>query len=593
MKKTWIVMGLCLCLTTPIVTAQTYLEKFQQFMLWNLNLPTTATPEFVEFITQTTPLSQKIRGRWLYHLALSHDWDGYLKYYKPSNDVSLQCYQLFALINKGREQEALPKAKALWLQSSGQPPSCNAVFNWLLKTQDPAQDLITQRIRIALADRNLSLAIYLLNQYNPPHSGDSKLIQAIHQKPSRIIDLTPGGLHGDFYLYGLKRLIANNKMDEAIQYWQNRKAQLLLTEPLNQAFIGFLVVYKAMRNNDDTELWFAKLKPQYYTDVVLDWGIRYALKQRQWKQVSTLILQSQQKEDPCWQYWLGRALEAQGKTTEANAIYEKLAKTRHYYGFLASLRIKTAFSFLNEPVRPDVNRLKAYEPIISQVQSLYTHHQMAQASQLLNDFSSELPKDDKSALIQWIQDTLKWHGKAVYLSNMDDLSNQLSLRFPLIHHQEVTQTARQYQIPTELIYAVIRQESGFREDVVSPAGAHGLMQIMPSTAQKVAKQQRISYKNKNQLFSCIDNIKIGTAYLQQLDKRYHHHPILMAAAYNAGPTQVNYWLKNHPPKQIDIWIETLPWRETRNYLKNIIAFYAVYQYRMNEKGDLSWFMQKI
>lgn len=593
MKKAWIVLGLSFFFTTPTVTAQSYLEKFQQFMQWNINLPTTATPEFVEFISQTTPLSKKLRGRWLYQLALRHDWEEFLRYYQPTNDVNLQCYEQIARIHQGQEQQVLPKATALWLQSTGQPPSCNALFAWLLKNNDPHEDLITQRIQIALNDRNLSLAIYLLNQYHPPHSGDSKILQAIHQRPNRIVKLTPGGLHGDFYLYGLKQLIANNKMDEAIRYWESPKARQLMNEQQNQSFLGFLVIYKAMRNNEDTAYWFAKIKPKYYTDLLLDWSIRFALKHRQWQQVQSLILQSKQKDEPIWQYWLARALEAQGKKTEANAIYQELAKTRHYYGFLASLRLKTEPTFANEPVQPDLNRLKVYQPIIDQVQSLYTHHQIREASLLVNDFASELPKDDKSALILWIQDSLKWHGKAVDLSNTDDLSNQLALRFPMVHHQDVMQTSKHYQIPSELIYAVIRQESGFREDVVSPAGAQGLMQIMPGTAQKIAKQKKINYKNKNQLFSCVDNINIGTAYLQELDKRFNHHPILMAAAYNAGPTQVNYWLKNHPPKQIDIWIETLPWRETRNYLKNIIAFYAVYQYRMHEKSDLSWFMQRI
>ena len=570
--------------------AQSYLEKFQQFMLWSLNLPSSPTPEFIEFISQKTPLSQKLRIRWLYQLAQQKDWKNFLQYYQPSNDVSLQCYEISALISQQQTALALEKAKPIWLRNTSQPPNCNSVFNWLLHTQDPEQSLITQRISIALDNRNISLAIYLLNQYHPPHTGDSKLLQSIHQKPTRITNLQPGPLHGDFYLYGLKRIAIKN-MPEAIQYWQNAtKSHQLLNEKQSQSFLSFLVIYKAMRNSDDTALWFAKIKPQYYTDLLLDWEIRYSLKRHQWRQVVNLIEHSKQKNEPIWQYWFARALEGQGKTTEANEIYQTLAKTRHYYGFLASLRLKTGFSFENEEVHVDLNRLKEYQPIIDQIKTLYDNHQFLHASRLLNDFASELPKEDKSALIQWIQNTLKWHGQALYLSNTDELSNLLSLRFPLIHKEHIWKTAKQYQIPPELIYAVIRQESGFRENVISPAGAHGLMQILPSTAQKIAKDQKIQYKDKNQLFSYLENIKIGSAYLQQLDKRYHH-PILMAAAYNAGPTQVNYWLKNHTPKQIDIWIETLPWSETRNYLKNIIAFYAVYQYRLKEKADLSWFMK--
>ena len=117
------------------------------------------------------------------------------------------------------------------------------------------------------------------------------------------------------------------------------------------------------------------------------------------------------------------------------------------------------------------------------------------------------------------------------------------------------------------------------------------MQLMPATAKEISKAEHIAYTNKKQLFSSQTNIKIGVAYLKQLSKRFHQHPILMAAAYNAGPKQVTFWLKNHTPKEMDIWIETLPWTETRNYLKNIIAFYAVYQYRLQAKEDPMSFMQ--
>ena len=588
MYKLRIVLGLSLCFTAPIATAQTYLEKFQQFMMWNNNLPVTPSPEFIEFISQTTPLSKKLRGQWLYHLAQRKDWQGFLQYYQPSNDVSLQCYQQLAQINQGQAPLALLKAKALWLQNTGQPPSCDSLFTWLLKT-DPQQDLITQRIRIALESQNISLTNYLLNQYRPPHTGDAKLLFAIYQKPTLIANLTPGPLHGDFYLYGLKRLVPNH-MEEAIRYWQQPKARQLLNEQQSQSFLNYLVIYKAIRNSKDTVYWFSKINPKYYTDRLLDWEIRYSLAHNQWANVTKLISYSQQKDEPCWQYWRARALAAQGKTAEAHEIYLTLSKTRHYYGFLASLQLKTSPSFANEPITHDLQRLSIYQPITNQIQSLYNTHQVLQASRLANDFASELPKEDKSAFVQWVQNSLNWHGKAVDLSNADDLNNQLGLRFPMVHHNDVSKTAKHFQIQEALIYAIIRQESSFREDVVSPAGAQGLMQLMPNTAQKVAKEQKIAYNDKKQLFSCVKNITLGTAYLHQLDKQFHHHPILMAAAYNAGPTQVNYWLKNHPPKQVDIWIETLPWRETRNYLKNIIAFYAVYQYRSNTKMDLASFM---
>ena len=157
------------------------------------------------------------------------------------------------------------------------------------------------------------------------------------------------------------------------------------------------------------------------------------------------------------------------------------------------------------------------------------------------------------------------------LDNEERGKEMWSITVPLAYRQTITTQAQTRKIPPELIYAIIRQESGFREEVISSVGARGLMQVMPATAIAVAKDSGIAHANSIQLFSSQHNISLGVAYLAMLAKRFNYHPVLIAAAYNAGPRQVNYWLKNHSPKQMDIWIETLPWQETRNYLKNVIA----------------------
>lgn len=118
------------------------------------------------------------------------------------------------------------------------------------------------------------------------------------------------------------------------------KTNIMLNERQKQDFLAHLALYKAMRNHADAQEWFAKIKPEYYTDVLVDWQIRFALKNKNWKQVEKLINNSPNKEMPCWQYWLARSLEEQGKKAEAIKIYEPLAKNRHYYGFLASKRLK-------------------------------------------------------------------------------------------------------------------------------------------------------------------------------------------------------------------------------------------------------------
>jgi soluble lytic murein transglycosylase len=445
---------------------------------------------------------------------------------------------------------------------------------------------------LALDKRNVSLARYLLKRYKKPRLMDHQLLVMIQQNPAQIVQLKPGELHDHFYLYGLKRLVSVN-MNQALKIWDRTETRKMLPLPLQQSFIAHVVLYKAMRGNDDADIWFAKVKPAFYSDVLLEWKIRLALKRQQWQDVEKLINHYQDKENLCWQYWLARAKEETGKTEEAHAIYQSVAANRHYYGFLASMRLHKNFSFQNESIAINKRILKSWQPFTDNIRQLYNNKQTLQASRLLNDFLLELPLEDKSALISWVDNELQWHAKSLYLSSNKELNNQLNLRFPLPFGNAVTAYSKNYQVPMELIYAIIRQESGFREDVVSSAGARGLMQVMPGTAKVVAKLEKIAFNDTNQLFLSQKNINIGVAYLRHLGKQFSKNFILMAAAYNAGPRQVNYWLKTHSPKEADIWIETLPWYETRNYLKNIISFYAVYQYRMQHKSDLNSIMQSL
>ncbi|WP_454785423.1 transglycosylase SLT domain-containing protein [Legionella sp. WA2024007413] len=595
MKK--IILLLCGIFSSQVCLAlsgEAYMQRFNTYLSFTQNLPTTATPSetFLDFISGTTPLSTKLREKWLYELAKNRDWIHFSQYYQPSNDLNLVCYEQIAKYNTGKEQEALKESIPLWLSGESKPPSCNSLFDILLKDNNFDQNLITQRIDLALDQRNIQLARYLLKQYKTPHLAELNNLNAVYQNPENIIKLPPGGLNSSIYLYGLKRMVSIN-MNKALKLWQQSKTQKMLNSAQNQAFLAHIALYKAMRNHEDALQWFTKVKPEYYNDVLLDWQIRFALKRKNWPQVAELINDSKRKSEPCWQYWLARSLEEQGKKVEARTLYEPLAKNRQYYGFLASLHLNKNPSFTNETPTTNLEILKPYQAFIDQIETLYTSKQTLQASRLLNDFISELPKDEASALVYWIDQKLEWHGKSVYLSNNETLNNQLSLRFPLAYKNSVSLYSKKYAVAPEFIYAIIRQESGFRDDATSSVGARGLMQVMPYTARVVSKADKIPYNDQKQLFLSQKNINIGVAYLKQLAKRFGNHPILMAAAYNAGPKQVVYWLKTHPPKEIDVWIETLPWQETRNYLKNIMAFYIVYQYRLGQKPSLENFLEPL
>lgn len=557
-------------------------------MEWCKKLPRTADPDFIAFIDTPSPLTRKLREKWLYQLAYNKDWATYDRYYSDSTDTNLQCHALTAMYHEGKIQQTKDRIASLWLNGNSQPKACDALFNTLLSQHEISDELLHKRIILALENNNTSLARYLLKHYQPARTQDADLLASIRQTPLLITTLKPGEFHDAFYLYGLK-LIASRNLDKAIELFETTT---LLNETQKQQFIADVALQKAIHNQPDTKQWFNRVHAAFRNETLIEWQIKYSLLHHQWAEIITLVDQSNTPNEPGFQYWKARALQALGQPEAAKIVYQQVAQKRNYYGFLASARLKKHPNFENELVTTNSQRLLPYQPITEQIRLLYTTHQTLDASRLLNDFMLELPKQDKSALTYWLANQLHWYGKSIYLSSAPDLNNQLETRFPLAHWNAVKESANSYQIPGELIYAVIRQESMFNHDIVSSAGANGLMQIMPATAKATAKQAHIQYSDKKQLFSPQKNIHIGTAYLKLLAKQYHQHPVLMMSAYNAGPRQTNYWLKNHSPTDIDIWIETLPWRETRNYLKNILSFYAVYQFRTHKTPDLSAFMRR-
>lgn len=574
------------------VSGKEYLNKFMKYSEWSEHLPRNPDEEFLAFVDGHSPLSNKLREKWLYQLTYNKDLKTFSQHYQPSNDLNLQCYEQLALYQQGHSSQVLQSIPTLWLRGQSDSKTCGKLFSLLLINHEITENQITQRLLLALEARNVDLAVYLLKQYAPARLSDIALLLAIQKKPSQVTLLNPDPIHSEFYLFGLKQM-ASVKLEQALHLWESNNTQKMLNHSQQQAFIAHVAILKAMHNHPDAPSWFAKVEPTFYTDNLLDWEIRFALKYHQWHRIEHLISYSKNKNTPCWNYWTARALEEQGQKIKATAIYQDLAKSRNYYGFLSSQRLNTSLSMENEPAITNNQALFSYRSFLDEIKALYLSKHSSEASRKLNDFLSELPKNEKSTVISWIAYDLQWHGKAVYLSSTDELNNQLSLRFPLAYQTIIKKIAKHYNISPALIYAIIRQESAFRDDAASEVGAQGLMQIMPSTAHVIAKEHKIPYSDKKELLSTSKNIFIGTAYLQQLSKHYHQHPILMVAAYNAGPGQVAYWLKNHPPKDIDIWIETLPWFETRNYLKNILSFYAVYQYRLNEKPDIKPFLQKL
>lgn len=547
------------------------------------------------FVKENNYLSDRLRKKWLAYLWTRKEYASYVKYYVPTTSASSQCQYLYALYRTGQQEEALKSVKPLWLKGHKQPASCKPLFALWQKSHFYNNTLLWERFGLALEKRQYTFA-RSLKQYMTPEDKEvaDKWIKVSHAPHTlKSLSFPAHSQNAAIHTHGLRKWVKQNS-SHAIKHWHQVKNKHSFSHEQKQWIYRTIALYAAMRNKPYAEEWFAKLDQDITPEMHLEWRVRYALKQKNWANVNKVIANfpTELKNKPAWQYWYARSFESLGQKEKAQSIYQRLSQKRHYYGFLASYRGKIAPNMQHNRYEDNDALLKSYEKQIAYINELYKNKQKHKANlisyELANDLSNEQQYQLAREFAEW-----EWHAKALAMANQSQHRDDLRLRFPLAHKELVERYAKQYNVEKPLIYAIIRQESTFRTHAKSSANAMGLMQVIPSTARRVSRKNNIKLADMKQMYQPKVNMQVGTAYLKHLSKRYDNHPVLMAAAYNAGPGQVNRWLRKKEAKSPDIWIETLPWGETRNYLKNVLSFYAVYQYRLKQPLSIDPFMKEI
>ncbi|HMA98151.1 MAG TPA: transglycosylase SLT domain-containing protein, partial [Wenzhouxiangella sp.] len=176
-----------------------------------------------------------------------------------------------------------------------------------------------------------------------------------------------------------------------------------------------------------------------------------------------------------------------------------------------------------------------------------------------------------------------WHDRAIAALGAAGLMRAYPWRFPLIEVSEVSEQARRWRVDPALVYGLMRAESAMQSDAFSPAGARGLLQLMPGTAQAVARRRGLPYRRPTDLMDPAVNIPLGVAHLSELQQRYDGDWVRVAAAYNAGANAVARWLEERPNTAPDVWTETLPFYETRDYVPRVLAFATIYEWQLQRK----------
>jgi soluble lytic murein transglycosylase len=537
-----------------------------------------------------TYLAERLEREWLTELARQELWGDIQRYHNPENSTTvLSCHALRARLEAG-DRSALSDVSPLWNVGRSQPNECDPLFESWLAEGFLTPDIAWDRFRKLLQARQHNLANYIARLMPSREQALAELYLSIDNDPTRL----PGneGLRiigpetREITLHGIRRLALTDAplalqtlaeyrdihtLDESETLALQRDITLRL---LLQGFVS-----EAENLLHDT--------PGLATETLVGTVLREAMRYQDWPRIAAWLnrLPADAQESERWQYWRARTLELEGTSEsliQARVIHAKLAQTRSFYGFLSSDKLGLNYEFVERPVQVSTAEMLALydQPAIVRAYELFhiddeinarnewqhatrgmTQQQVISSGKLANSWG-------------WYRNSIQ---AMIQASHWDDLQ----LRFPLAYHDLFTAAASEYQIQTPFLFAVARQESAFMQDVSSPAGARGLMQLMPGTARQTAGRIGLQISEQD-LFNPDINIALGSRYMAELLAEFNGNRILATAAYNAGPNRVKQWLERSAanPLPLDMWIETIPFFETRAYVQNVLAYSVIYGYRM-------------
>lgn len=536
-------------------------------------------------------ISARLKYEWLLSLPARGEWTQFLDNYDDTiRSRTLNCYYLRALYRSGAQDKAFEMTADAWVVGSSSPKACDPLFKLWLKSAYFKPEFAYERVKLALRKGHTSLASYASNFLKgDQHKAASTMIW-VHKNPNILASTklfpTANPYMKEVVLHGIKRRI-RRRPDAALKYWNVHRdrfefAPSEVVELEKRIYLGL-----ARQYDDSASSLLASLPSDYDSREVLEWQIRVSLRSRDWASVLKWI-RALEKTDGMrqkWHYWKHKAYLALNMDVPRldKVQLERLADTRSYYGFLAAefLGKPLTLTHLPLPVALDVYEAFGRRPEIDRAKEFLSigHTNTAKREWQYLARKKESPAGLMSLAklaYQW-----GWHNRAITAVIAADHWNDLSIRFPTPHKQTFIDAASQVNLESSWLFAIARQESAFAEKSRSGAGARGLMQLMPATARQTAK--KIGLKpSKNSLYDPQYNITLGSTYLAAMYERFNNNRALATAAYNAGPHRVKKWIKSSAALPIDVWVETIPYDETRRYVKNVLAFDAIYQHKLGE-----------
>ncbi|MBI3571168.1 MAG: transglycosylase SLT domain-containing protein [Gammaproteobacteria bacterium] len=569
-----------------------FLRGYLEYEFLKNRVPSTPAADIRRFLADNSqaPISDTIRKKWLRVLASRGDWTTFLKEYQDIEDEpELQCLRLSHLLKTSEQQATLmAEAEQLWLTGKQLPRACDPVFSAWKKAGHMTADKVWARIRLVMEARNLRLAGEIASHLDPSERVWVRRWQEMHRDPVR-------ELHNIAYpvetpvarmvvKHGIVRL-AYRDPEEAMIQWRLLKGKYQFFGEDDNYVMRHIGILAAQDQLPQALAWLSEVSADPADESLHLWRVKAALRAGQWETAKRFIagLSEEQQRESRWRYWSARILEATGGKSEARSLYQGLARDRSYYGFLAADRVDADYSMQHVSIEASPEEISAMlaRPGIQMALELYQMGQITDARRQWI-WTMRRMNNRELAVAAVIARQWGWHDRAILTVAKSDHQDDIELRFPLLYREVIENNASEAGIDPSWVYGVVRQESAFVVDARSSAGALGLMQLMPSTGRLTGRKIKMPIRNNRALLNVENNLRLGASYLKEVLGRNNGNQVLATASYNAGPNRVNSWLPERN-MEADIWVELIPFSETRDYVKNVMSYTTVYDHRLGSR----------
>ena len=567
------------------------LEPYARYWQLRLNLASTDAETLRAFLAREAggPLADELRVAWLKSLAARGQWTTFGEELPrtASDDTELACYA--AQYRRQKDGDAaLALVKPLWFTGRSTPEACTPLFDAMIaKGNIGVADRIA-RLRLATASGNVRLAQSIGVALPPNERIADRDFAKVERDPvaalakGEFVLKQAGGR--ELALYALER--AARKDPQATRTaWVKWRA--LFPEADRLYGNGRLAFHAARQHVPDANLWYREAAGAPLTDEQHAWRVRAALRAQDMGDVraATDAMPAALAQDPAWRYWRARALAAEGRADDAKRLHAELAKEFHFYGLLSAETLGMPFAppARTAPPAPEAVAAFGAKPAVARVVKLA---QLDMRAESLREWVPVLRGADDELLLTAAEFARRQGltDRAINTADRTVARHDFALRYLTPYQPQFAAAAKVNDVDEAVLFSIARQESRFIADIVSSAGAQGLMQLMPATARWIAKQMGESGYKPSQIADVDLNTRYGAFYFRHLLERLDNQPALAAAAYNAGPGRAQAW---RPAVSLEgaAWVETIPFNETRDYVKKVLANLMFYSHALGRPAQ--------